>query len=108
MSQDLNAEGNRYFQQGRYSEALECYRRALELDRRSGNPRELTATLGNMANLHAATGRHEDALRYYREVLDISKDESFPKIIWKRYQTFIYNLLQFFCFQPMVRIFPFI
>jgi tetratricopeptide (TPR) repeat protein len=73
MPSALNDEGNRLFQQGRYGEALACYRRALELDRRTGNPRDLADTLGNLANVYASTGKEEEALVCYREVLGIHR-----------------------------------
>lgn len=73
MPSALNDEGNRLFQQGRYGEALSYYQRALDLDRRTGNPRDLADTLGNLANVYASIGNEEEALRCYREVLGIHR-----------------------------------
>ncbi|MBI3597434.1 MAG: tetratricopeptide repeat protein [Nitrospirae bacterium] len=50
-SSTLNKEGNRLFQQGRYGEALSYYQRALDLDRRTGNPWNLAATYLEAINL---------------------------------------------------------
>jgi len=73
MASALIDEGNRLFQLGRYDEALTCYKRALDLDRRTGNPRDLADTLGNLANVYASIGRHDQALECYREVLELHR-----------------------------------
>jgi tetratricopeptide (TPR) repeat protein len=73
MASALIDEGNRLFQLGHYDEALSCYKRALDLDRRTGNPRDLADTLGNLANVYASIGKPDEALECYREVLGLHR-----------------------------------
>jgi len=73
LSQELNRQGNHHFERGDYADAQACYQRALEADRRSGNPRELALTLGNLANIFACTGRSAQARAHYQEVLALQK-----------------------------------
>ena len=72
-SAQLNRQGNIHFSRGFYTEAYQCYIQALEADRRSGDPRALVATLGNVGNICAVSGRREKAYSYYQEVLELQK-----------------------------------
>ena len=44
-SAQLNRLGNEHFSRGHYTEAYECYAKALEHDRKTGDQRALVATL---------------------------------------------------------------
>lgn len=72
-SAQLNRLGNEHFSRGHYTEAYECYAKALEHDRKTGDQRALVATLGNVANICAVSGRREAAQQYYEEVLELQK-----------------------------------
>lgn len=72
-SAQLNRQGNELFSRGFYTEAYQCYSKALEADRLSGDQRALTATLGNLGNICAVSGRRANAQVYYREVLELQK-----------------------------------
>jgi tetratricopeptide (TPR) repeat protein len=72
-SAQLNRQGNEHFSRGHYTEACECYAKALECDRKTGDQRALVATLGNLANICAVSGRRESAQQYYEEVLELQK-----------------------------------
>ena len=72
-SAQLNRQGNEHFSRGHYTEAYECYAKALECDRKTGDQRALVATLGNLANICAVSGRRESAQQYYEEVLGLQK-----------------------------------
>ena len=69
----LNRQGNAHFSRGFYTEAYECYVKALEADRKSGDQRALVATLGNLGNICAVSGQREQANAYYQEVLELQK-----------------------------------
>lgn len=69
----LNQRGNAHFSRGFYTEAHECYAQALEVDRRTGDPRALAATLGNLGNICAVSGNRPRARRYYQEALELQK-----------------------------------
>lgn len=72
-SAQLNRLGNEHFSRGDYTRAHECYAKALECDRKTGDQRALVATLGNLANICAVSGRREAAQQYYEEVLELQK-----------------------------------
>jgi tetratricopeptide (TPR) repeat protein len=72
-SAQLNRFGNEHFSRGDYTSAYECYAKALECDRKTGDQRALVATLGNLANICAVSGRREAAQQYYDEVLELQK-----------------------------------
>jgi len=72
-SAQLNRQGNVHFSRGFYTEAYQCYTKALEADRKSGDQRSLVATLGNLGNICAVSGQREQANAYYQEVLDLQK-----------------------------------
>lgn len=72
-SAELNRIGNEHFSRGFYTEAFNCYTRALETDRESGDPRALVATLGNLGNICAVSGQREKAKTFYHEVLELQK-----------------------------------
>jgi tetratricopeptide (TPR) repeat protein len=67
---DLNTVGlaNQYLT--RYTAALAAYRRALELDRASGNADGEITRLNNIGNVHFLQGRYSDALQLYEQALD--------------------------------------
>ena len=73
QSAQLNRIGNDHFSRGFYTEAFNCYALALESDRKSGDPRALVATLGNLGNICAVSGRREKAQTFYQEVLELQK-----------------------------------
>ena len=72
-SAQLNRMGNEHFSRGFYTDAFNCYTKALESDRQSGDPRALVATLGNLGNICAVSGRREKAQTFYQEVLELQK-----------------------------------
>ncbi len=72
-SAQLNQQGNAHFSRGFYTEAYQCYARALEADRKSGDPRTLAATLGNLGNICAVSGKRQQAQEHYQEVLELQK-----------------------------------
>ncbi len=72
-SAQLNQQGNAHFSRGFYTEAYQCYAMALEADRKSGDPRALAATLGNLGNICAVSGKRQRAQEYYQEVLELQK-----------------------------------
>jgi len=72
-SAQLNQRGNVHFSRGFYTEAYQCYAKALEADRQSGDPRALVATLGNLGNICAVSGKRQQAQEYYQEVLELQK-----------------------------------
>ena len=72
-SAQLNHQGNTHFSRGFYTEAYQCYAKALEADRMSGDQRALVATLGNLGNICAVSGKREQANAYYHEVLELQK-----------------------------------
>ncbi|HMF95344.1 MAG TPA: CHAT domain-containing protein [Vicinamibacterales bacterium] len=66
---DLNTVGmaNQYL--SRYTDALDAYRRALDLDRASGSVDGEITRLNNIGNVHFLRGRYSDALQLYQEAL---------------------------------------
>ncbi len=72
-SAQLNQQGNEHFSRGFYTEAYQCYAKALEADHLSGDQRALVATLGNLGNICAVSGKREQANAYYHEVLELQK-----------------------------------
>ncbi|MBM3385947.1 MAG: tetratricopeptide repeat protein, partial [Betaproteobacteria bacterium] len=72
-SAQLNRRGNQHFSRGDYTSAHECYMKALECDRKTGDRRALVATLGNLANICGVSGHREAAQKHYEEVLDLQK-----------------------------------
>ena len=72
-SAQLNQQGNEHFSRGFYTEAYQCYAKALEADRMSGDQRALVATLGNLGNICAVSGKRDQANVYYHEVLELQK-----------------------------------
>ena len=72
-SAELNRQGNAHFSRGFYAEAYQCYARALDADRKSGDPRALVVTLGNLGNICAVSGQRRQARQYYRETLELQK-----------------------------------
>ncbi len=73
-SERLNQKGNEHFARGAYTDAHQCYTRALEHDRVSGDRRALVTTLGNLGNICAVSGRRPQAEAYYGEVLELQKE----------------------------------
>ncbi|RMH07898.1 MAG: tetratricopeptide repeat protein [Nitrospirae bacterium] len=68
-----NQVGNEYFSRGLYTIAYRYYLLALQASRRSGDPRALLATLGNLGNICAVSGHRDQARTYYQAVLDLQK-----------------------------------
>ena len=75
---DLNAIGlaNQYL--GRFSEALDNYRRPLDLDRTAGSGDGKVQRLNNIGRIHFFQGRYSDALSMYQEALGTT-DATSPK-----------------------------
>src|SRR5262245_41092291 len=66
---DLNTAGMAFQYLTRYAEALDAYRRALDLDRASGSVDGQITRLNNIGNVHFLRGRYSDALQFYQDAL---------------------------------------
>ncbi len=73
ISEELNRQGNEHFSRGLYTDAYDCYAKAMECDLLTGDQRALVATLGNLGNICAVSGRRELAQTHYQEVLEMQK-----------------------------------
>jgi tetratricopeptide (TPR) repeat protein len=58
-------------EQGNYDQALEAYRKSLEIFQRIGDQRGIADTLNNAANVRAERGDYEQALEGHRRCLEI-------------------------------------
>jgi CHAT domain-containing protein/Flp pilus assembly protein TadD len=56
--------------QGKIVEAEATYRRAIEISRKSGNPRSLLINAANLGYALAKRGRYREALPYYKEAVE--------------------------------------
>ncbi|MCD5316102.1 ATP-binding protein [Kineosporia babensis] len=67
----LNSLGNAYRELKDYDRAIECWREALELRRRTGDRYGEGTSLNNLANAYRRKGEYELALRYSKRALKI-------------------------------------
>jgi tetratricopeptide (TPR) repeat protein len=63
----LNAEGTQHRRSGRYDEAVECHRRALEILRELGDRRGVALTQSNLALAVSRSGDHDWAIGLFEE-----------------------------------------
>ncbi len=56
--------------QGKIVEAEASYKRAVEISRKTGNPRNLLINAGRLGSMLATRGRYRDALPYYKEAVE--------------------------------------
>ena len=64
-----------FLHRGQLAQAKAAYEQAVTDDRLGDNPRELSASLGNLGNVCALSGDFERAEACYREVLAILRTE---------------------------------
>jgi len=67
----LNGIGNVHYHRGEMRDALEYYRRSLELSERVGNPKEIALLLGNMGSVTLGLGNINESLDYFHKSLEI-------------------------------------
>ncbi|WP_145803217.1 tetratricopeptide repeat protein [Kribbella amoyensis] len=75
LSRAWNNLGCVYWRLGRYADGRDCYQRALELTRRTGNRVGTGKCLGNVALGHFRLGRYPEAIDCYRQALAILEEE---------------------------------
>ena len=73
MSDDDKHRARIFFHRGQLAQAKDAYEQAVTDDRLGDNPRELSASLGNLGNVCALSGDFEMAETCYREVLTIQR-----------------------------------
>lgn len=71
-ARELNELGNTYVDQGRWDEALECYKRSLSLRREIKDIRGEMVVLNNIGALYHRQALWDEALRCYREGREIA------------------------------------
>lgn len=74
----LNNLGCVHWRLGRYAEGRDCYQRALELARLTGNRLAVGRCLSNVALGHFRLGRYADTIECNRQVLEILAAEGGP------------------------------
>ena len=67
--------GVAYSDQDQYTRALECYEKAIILNRSLGNRKGEGANLSNIGNIHYFRGDLEEALSAYEEALEINREQ---------------------------------
>ncbi|MFC8919082.1 tetratricopeptide repeat protein [Streptomyces sp. NPDC057116] len=70
----LNSLGDSLVLAGRFEEAVECLRQALDAAERSQDDALAAHSLENIAPAYRALGRHEEAIAALREALDLFRD----------------------------------
>ena len=72
----LHSDGQALFKIGQFGEALENFKRSLEIRRRvdKGNHRETTALLSNMGDSLKELGKLQEAIDCYKEALETNDD----------------------------------
>ncbi|MCK4505158.1 MAG: tetratricopeptide repeat protein [Candidatus Aegiribacteria sp.] len=70
----LSALGNVFRITGRLEEALDCYRRAIDLHREIGDRKNEGIALGNMGILTRIQGNLQESGEYFQEALEINRE----------------------------------
>ncbi|MCD4848571.1 MAG: tetratricopeptide repeat protein [Candidatus Aegiribacteria sp.] len=70
----LSALGNVFRITGRLEEALGCYRRAIDLHRKTGDRKNEGIALGNMGILTRIQGNLQESGEYFQEALEINRE----------------------------------
>jgi len=71
-------EGNQYFQEAKYKEAIESWEKALEIGRAQGNEQVISKCLLNIGTALSARGDWNNALKYYKESLELERKRDDP------------------------------
>ncbi|MDD1777987.1 MAG: tetratricopeptide repeat protein [Candidatus Helarchaeota archaeon] len=66
-------EGNQYFQEAKYKEAIESWEKALEIGRAQGNEQVISKCLLNIGTALSAKGDWNNALKYYKQSLELER-----------------------------------
>lgn len=67
----LNGIANVHYTRGEMNEAMDIYRRSLELNEKIGNEKEIALLLGNVAGVYHGLGKLDDSLEYFSKSLEI-------------------------------------
>ncbi len=73
-----NELGNLYFMIGAYEQAVQAYRRSIQLDERFGRP------YSNLALTYVRQGRYREAIDLYRRSLELLSDDREKAASWSR------------------------
>jgi len=66
-------EGNQYFQESKYKEAIESWEKALEIGRAQANDQVISKCLLNIGTALSAKGDWNNALKYYKQSLELEQ-----------------------------------
>jgi tetratricopeptide (TPR) repeat protein len=70
----INGMAQLLIQEGKYAQALEREREALELRTALGDPDEIAHSEQTMGSVYSSLGRHEEAVRHCQRSLDITRE----------------------------------
>lgn len=66
-------EGNQFFQESKYDQAIESWKKALTIGKQEGNDQVISKCLMNIGTALSAKGDWTGALKYYKQSLELEK-----------------------------------
>ena len=66
--------GNDAYNEGKLDVALDYYKKALEISKKTGERNTETAALSNIGLVYSALSKYDESIKYYQELMQLSEE----------------------------------